>query len=100
MLIDSTKACAPAYFDVIRAREPERPLSRVNKIHPALKHGAYTTTAVPPGENRGRLRKLRVKFIAELAPTGSSWDRSGTTTHPRPNESCLTAHQFRVWNTA
>jgi hypothetical protein len=24
---------------VIRAREPERPLSRVNKIHPALKHG-------------------------------------------------------------
>jgi hypothetical protein len=39
MLIDSPKACAPGYLDVIRAREPERPLSRVNKIHPALKHG-------------------------------------------------------------
>ena len=93
-LIDSPKACAPGYLDVIRAREPERPLSRVNKIHPALKHGAYTATAVPSGGNRGRLRKLQVKFIAELALTGLAWDRSFRSGNER---SPAVDARFRSW---
>jgi hypothetical protein len=71
MLIDNTQACAPAYLDVIRARESERPLSRVNKIHPALRHGGYSATTILPGEDSVAFEKLRRDLIAELLPKGA-----------------------------
>jgi hypothetical protein len=44
--------------------------TRANRIHPALKHGAYTATAVLPGENRAAFEKLHRDLIAELTPSG------------------------------
>jgi hypothetical protein len=44
--------------------------ARVNRIHPALKHGAYTATAVLPGESRAAFEKLYRELIAEHAPSG------------------------------
>jgi hypothetical protein len=46
-------------------------VSRVNKIHPALKHGAYSATTVLPGEDPAAFEKLQQAVIAELAPTGA-----------------------------
>jgi hypothetical protein len=40
------------------------------KPHPALKHGAYSTTTILPGENIGEFKKLHERLIAELAPEG------------------------------
>jgi hypothetical protein len=68
--IDSPKAAAPGWLKLIRAREQERRVSRVNKIHSALKHGAYTATAVLPGENLAAFQKLRQALILECSPTG------------------------------
>jgi hypothetical protein len=44
--------------------------TRDNRIHPALKHGAYTATAVLPGENHAAFEKLLRDLIAELTPSG------------------------------
>ena len=44
--------------------------TRVNRIHPAFKHGAYSATAVLPGENRAAFEKLHRALIAELTPSG------------------------------
>jgi hypothetical protein len=44
--------------------------TRVNRIHPALKHGAYSATAVLPGESQAEFEKLHRDTIAELAPSG------------------------------
>jgi glycine/D-amino acid oxidase-like deaminating enzyme len=37
----------------------------------ALKHGAYSATAVLPGEDEDAFRELHQKIIAELAPVGA-----------------------------
>lgn len=39
-------------------------------IHPALKHGVYSATALLPGEDPGDFEKLRNKLIAEFAAAG------------------------------
>jgi hypothetical protein len=44
--------------------------ARFNRIHPALKHGAYTATAVLPGESRAAFEKLYRDLIAEHVPSG------------------------------
>jgi len=46
-------------------------VSKFKKRHPALKHGAYSSTAVLPGENPAEFEKLHQALIAELAPTGA-----------------------------
>jgi hypothetical protein len=42
--------------------------------HPALKHGAYSATAVLPGESRAEFEKLHCDLIAEFAPSGALED--------------------------
>jgi hypothetical protein len=44
---------------------------RVKKIHPALKHGAYSATALLPGEDPAAFERLHQDLIAELRPDGS-----------------------------
>ena len=44
--------------------------TRVNRIPPALKHGAYSATAVLPGESRAAFEKLHRDLVAEHAPSG------------------------------
>jgi hypothetical protein len=44
--------------------------SRVNKVHPALKHGFYAATAILPGENRAAFEELHRSVIADLTPDG------------------------------
>src|SRR5262249_52316906 len=46
-------------------------VSKFKKRHPALKHGAYSSTAVLPGENPAEFEELYQALIAELAPTGA-----------------------------
>jgi hypothetical protein len=43
---------------------------QVKKLHAALKHGAYSATAVLPGEDLAAFKELHKKVIAELAPVG------------------------------
>jgi hypothetical protein len=43
---------------------------RVKKLHPALKHGAYSATDLLPGEDRAAFEKLRRDLISELRPEG------------------------------
>ena len=43
----------------------------VKKPHAAFKHGAYSATAVLPGEDEDAFRELHQKIIAELAPVGA-----------------------------
>ncbi len=43
---------------------------RVKKLHPALKHGAYSATGLLPGEDRAAFEKLRRDLISELHPEG------------------------------
>jgi hypothetical protein len=45
--------------------------NRIKKRHPALKHGAYSSTAVLPGEDPAEFEKLYQALIAEWAPTGA-----------------------------
>jgi hypothetical protein len=45
--------------------------TRVPKIHPALKHGAYSTTALLPGESRAAFEKLHRALIDELSSNGA-----------------------------
>jgi hypothetical protein len=57
---------------VIRARELWSNLvSKFKKHHPALKHGAYSSTAVLPGEDPAEFERLYQAHIADLAPTGA-----------------------------
>ena len=44
--------------------------NRGNRNHPALKHGAYSATAILPGERRAAFEKLHRDLIAELNPSG------------------------------
>ena len=48
--------------------------TRNDRKHPALKHGAYSATAVLPGENRAEFEKLHRDLIAELTPSGALED--------------------------
>ena len=43
---------------------------RVDRIPAALKHGAYSATAVLPGESQAEFEKLHRGLIAELVPSG------------------------------
>jgi hypothetical protein len=45
--------------------------SRIDRRLPALKHGAYSATAVLPGESRAEFEKLHRDLIAELDPNGA-----------------------------
>jgi hypothetical protein len=47
-------------------------VSKLKECHPALKHGAYSATALLPGENPADFRELHQCLIAELAPGGSA----------------------------
>jgi len=44
--------------------------NRVNRNHQALKHGAYSATAVLPGESRAAFQKLHRALIDEISPSG------------------------------
>jgi hypothetical protein len=44
--------------------------TRFNKVHPALKHGAYSATTVLPGEDSTAFKKLYREVIAEYSPEG------------------------------
>ena len=44
---------------------------RFKKPHTAFRHGAYSATAVLPGEDEEAFRELHQKIIAELAPVGA-----------------------------
>jgi len=43
---------------------------QVKKLHAALKHGAYSATAVLPGEDLVAFKKLHQECIAHYAPVG------------------------------
>jgi hypothetical protein len=45
-------------------------VERLKRIHPAIKHGGYSVTAILPGEDRAAFQKLHEKLIAEHAPSG------------------------------
>jgi hypothetical protein len=45
-------------------------MARIDRLPPALKHGAYSATAVLPGESRADFEKLHRDLIAEYAPSG------------------------------
>jgi len=56
---------------VIRCVSTGRPMSiQVKKLHAALKHGAYSATAVLPGEDLAAFKKLHQECIAHYAPVG------------------------------
>jgi hypothetical protein len=42
------------------------------RMHPAVKHGAYTATGLLPGESRAEFEKLHQELISEFAPDGAS----------------------------
>jgi hypothetical protein len=44
------------------------------KVHSALKHGAYSATALLPSEDEDAFRQLHQQIIAELAPVGALED--------------------------
>jgi hypothetical protein len=43
---------------------------RIDRLHPAIRHGAYSATDVLPGENRAAFEKLHRDLIDEHAPSG------------------------------
>ena len=45
-------------------------VARVKLTHPALKHGAYSSLAVLPGEDRAEFEKRHRQLIAEYSPSG------------------------------
>jgi hypothetical protein len=47
---------------------------QVKKLHAALKHGAFSATAILPGEDPTAFEELHRKIIAELAPVGALED--------------------------
>src|SRR4051812_28287972 len=46
-------------------------MARIKKVHPALKHAAYSATTLLPGENAAAFDRLRQELIDELAPNGA-----------------------------
>jgi hypothetical protein len=48
--------------------------NQIKKFHPALKHGAFSATAILPGEDPAAFRDLHQKLIAELTPIGALED--------------------------
>ena len=46
----------------------------VNKNHPALKHGGYSTTTILPTESIAEFEKLHKDLISELVPNGALAD--------------------------
>jgi hypothetical protein len=44
--------------------------TRIDRRHPAVKHGAYSATAVLPGESQAEFEKLHRGLIAEIVPSG------------------------------
>jgi hypothetical protein len=44
---------------------------RAKKFHPALKHAAYSSMSVLPGENAAEFEKLHRDLIAEFIPNGA-----------------------------
>jgi hypothetical protein len=44
--------------------------NRIDRLHPAVKHGAYSATALLPGESPAEFEKLHRDLIAEFAPCG------------------------------
>jgi hypothetical protein len=54
------------------ARGAERAmLTRLNKVHPALKHAGYSATTLLPGEDPAAFEKLHRALIHEFAPLGT-----------------------------
>ena len=47
---------------------------QVKKLHAALKHGAFSATAILPGEDPIAFKELHQKLMAELAPVGALED--------------------------
>src|SRR5258708_344541 len=45
--------------------------TRFNKVHPALKHAAYSATTLLPGEDPAAFKKLHQELVAEFAPVGA-----------------------------
>jgi hypothetical protein len=43
---------------------------RFKKVHPALKHAAYSATTLLPGEDPLAFKKLHRSLVAELMPVG------------------------------
>jgi hypothetical protein len=59
---------------VIRTRggaERAMLLTRLNKVHPALKHAGYSATTLLPGEDSAAFEKLHQALIAEFTPNGA-----------------------------
>jgi hypothetical protein len=46
----------------------------VNKNHPALKHGGYSTTTILPTESVAEFEELHKDLISELEPNGALAD--------------------------
>ena len=46
--------------------------AQVTKLHPALKHAAYSATTLLPGEDRAAFEKLHRALISEFTPLGAS----------------------------
>ena len=46
-------------------------LTRLNKVHPALKHAGYSATTLLPGEDAVAFKKLHQALIAEFTPVGA-----------------------------
>jgi hypothetical protein len=46
-------------------------LTRLNKVHPALKHAGYSATTLLPGEDPAAFEKLHRALIHEFAPLGT-----------------------------
>src|SRR5215471_4896077 len=44
--------------------------NRIDRLHPAVKHGVYSATALLPGESPAEFEKLHGSLIAEFAPCG------------------------------
>lgn len=45
--------------------------TRFNKMHPALKHAAYSATTLLPGEDKAAFERLHRDLIDELVPVGA-----------------------------
>lgn len=49
-------------------------MPRIDRLHPAVQHGACSATAVLPGESRAEFEKLHRDLIAEFGPSGALED--------------------------
>jgi hypothetical protein len=44
---------------------------RVDKVHPAMKHGAYSAMGILPGESAAEFEKLHRELVTDLSPSGA-----------------------------